>query len=340
MPISMVDFFSGCGGTSSGFKSSGIKILSGIDNDLDSAKSFKANFPEATFYRQDITKMACDELILNIDRNKDKLLFSGCAPCQPFSKQNKKSTSNDSRTALIFEFFRFIKHWLPDYVFIENVPGMQKVETGSLFTKFTQQLAELGYKVKYKVIFSVDYGVPQKRQRLVMLASLAHEIDIPASTHGKGLKDYTTVRDCIGDLPPLKAGQVHSSDSQHVSSSLSPLNMERIKNTREGGSRETWPDRLKLECHKTHKGHSDVYGRLSWDKPASALTTRCISYSNGRFGHPEQDRALSIREAALLQTFPRDFIFYGSLASKARQIGNAVPPKLSEAFGKALLHHN
>jgi DNA (cytosine-5)-methyltransferase 1 len=137
----------------------------------------------------------------------------------------------------------------------------------------------------------------------------------------------------------LGAGQICELDIEHQAAKLSEKNIARIKATLQGGGRENWPENLWLECHKYHRGHTDVYGRLAWDKPAAGLTTKCISYSNGRFGHPEQDRAITVREAACLQTFPRNYTFSGGMLSKARQIGNAVPPLVAKAIGETILSH-
>jgi DNA (cytosine-5)-methyltransferase 1 len=197
-------------------------------------------------------------------------------------------------------------------------------------------LAELKYAVDVRVIDCRDFGVPQRRNRLVLLASKLGPIILPSGTYGTGRQNssFTTVRDWIGNLPPIRAGEEHPSVLHHRAASLSPLNLRRIRATPEGGGREHWPQGLLARCHRGgYGGHIDVYSRLSWDLWSSGLTTRCISYSNGRFGHPDQDRALSVREAALLQTFPAEFTFTGSLNSMARQIGNAVPVLLAEALG-------
>jgi DNA (cytosine-5)-methyltransferase 1 len=184
-----------------------------------------------------------------------------------------------------------------------------------------------------------DYGVPQKRQRFVLLASNIGNISLPPKTHGfgDGKARFSTVGDWIADLPPIEAGQECDSVPNHRAANLSPLNLRRIKATPPGGSRLDWPSKLTLACHAGHAGHTDVYGRLRMEQPASALTTRCISLSNGRFGHPIQDRALSVREAASLQTFDRDFRFFGSLNSMARQIGNAVPALLAQCLGECFV---
>jgi len=186
------------------------------------------------------------------------------------------------------------------------------------------------------------YGVPQTRSRLIVVVCKEHDIELPRFTHGNGIDkiNYSTVGDWINNFPTLQAGEIDPDDPDYCSASLSDLNMRRIQATTEGGSRLDWPEDLWLVCHKKHNGHSDVYGRLSYTRPASALTTKCISYSNGRFGHPTENRAISVREAACLQTFPRNYCFCGSMLSKAKQIGNAVPPLMAEKFGAKFIELN
>jgi DNA (cytosine-5)-methyltransferase 1 len=244
---------------------------------------------------------------------------------------------------LLLDFVRFVKYYEPAYVFVENVPGLQTLspETGP-FPEFTSQLNTLGYHIEAHVIESCDYGVPQRRRRLVAIGSRGAAIKFPRPTHGPGTRypQYSTVWKWIGNLPPLRAGEQHPVVANHCASGLSALNLERIRATPEGGGRQHWPHRLLLRCHHAnYDGHTDVYGRMRRDALASALTTRCISLSNGRFGHPLQDRAISVREAACLQTFPRSFRFEGSLNSMARQIGNAVPVLLARKFGSAFVRH-
>jgi DNA (cytosine-5)-methyltransferase 1 len=196
--------------------------------------------------------------------------------------------------------------------------------------------------VRSGVVESRDYGVPQRRRRLVVMASRLGPLAFPRPTHGPNgaSQSYSTVWQWIGALPPITAGETHADLPNHRASALSRLNLERIRATPEGGSRSAWPDHLKLDCHMNgHKGHTDVYGRMRKHAPASGLTTRCISLSNGRFGHPVQDRAISVREAACIQTFPLDFEFRGSLNSMARQVGNAVPVLLAQRLGHRVLSH-
>lgn len=337
--IQVVDFFSGCGGTSCGFRAAGLDILAGLDIDAEAAATFRENFPAAFFFEGDVREMETSILEPVIGKREHPLLFAGCAPCQPFSRQNKTTNRADPRRTLLKEFGRFVEAWMPDYVFVENVPGMQRIQRSGPLYAFQRLLRKLGYRLECAVVPALWYGVPQTRERLVLIASRGETVAIPRPTHGPDtpVGRYSTVGDWIKNLPPIEAGQTHSSDSDHVAAMLTDINLQRIRATPEGGGRGDWPQSLWLDCHKTYSGHSDVYGRLSWDKQAAGLTTRCISYSNGRFGHPSQDRAISVREAACLQTFPREYRFIGSITSRARQIGNAVPPKMAEAFGRAFL---
>jgi len=339
--INVVDFFSGCGGTSCGFQNAGMNVLLGLDHDSDSGDTFRLNFPSASFLKADLQTLPVENLFDSKVRPLDGyLLFSGCAPCQPFTKQRTDRRGNDERRTLLSTFEKFIAHWLPDLVFVENVPGLQKVDRKpGPFAGFLKMLKKLGYFTDYAVVRASDYGVPQRRERLVLMASRIGSVALPRPSHGLDGKKLAVVRDWISALPPLSAGETDANDPDHRAAALSDLNLARIRATTEGGGRENWPESLLLNCHRGHVGHSDVYGRLSWTKPASALTTRCVSYSNGRFGHPEQDRAISLREAACLQTFPRTWQFSGSLESRARQVGNAVPPLMAEAIGREFVRH-
>jgi len=340
--VEVIDFFSGCGGTSAGLRAAGMRIVAGIDMDPEAAETFRANFPEAGFICRDIRMIATAELERFLPRERTSpVLFSACAPCQPFSKQNRGRGKRDERASLLTEFHRFVRRFRPEYIFLENVPGIQRIKTkkGPIghFLKF---LKELGYDAACDVIDFLDYGVPQTRRRLVVAASLMGPVQLPKRTHGlEAGRPHATVWEWIGDLPPISAGSEHPEIPNHRAAALSPLNRKRIASTPEGGDRRDWPEELLLPCHKGHEGHTDVYGRLNRHHPASTLTTRCVSLSNGRFGHPTQDRALSVREAACLQTFPRDFIFKGSLNGMAMQIGNAVPVLLAQRFGEEINEH-
>ena len=219
---------------------------------------------------------------------------------------------------------------------MENVPGLANVRGFSTYVRFQRALLALGYRLSCGILDAKKYGVPQTRRRLVLIASKSCEPSLPEPSHGTTRRPYCTVRETISHLPKLQAGQRHPSIPNHYAACLSPLNLVRLKHTpTNGGGRTDWPSRLTLNCHKkTKKGHEDVYGRMKWDAPAPTLTCRCFSISNGRYGHPEQHRAISLREAACLQTFPNAYVFYGATQkSLGEQIGNAVPVQLAKAMG-------
>ena len=340
--VVLADFFSGCGGTTLGFTRAGMKPVLAIDWDQDAAATFRLNFPATRVIERDIREVQTEEVDAVLQPSAGSVrLFAGCAPCQPFARHQHAPAGKDTRSFLLLEFLRFVMALNPELIFVENVPGMRRRSAAQgPFAEFVEEIAKT-YHLSYDIVRSADYGVPQMRRRLVLVASRLGEIDIPPPTHGPAAgRLYSTVRDWIGTLPPIVAGNGRSAVSSHRAMSLSSLNLERIRATPEGGDRRDWPLHLWPNCHRGgFDGHTDVYGRLSWDKPAPALTTRCISYSNGRFGHPSQDRALSAREAARLQTFPDCFQFAGSLTSQAKQIGNAVPVVLAQRFGRHLVEH-
>lgn len=322
-------------------------VVLGLDWDGDAERTFRLNFPEATFEAGDIRLVEerfVDELVA--EQTPHPVLFCGCAPCQPFTKQNttRPKPGEDDRVPLLLEFLRFIQRSLPDVVFVENVPGIQSVCPDSEPLRgFLRGLKDAGYlEPTCESVPLKRYGVPQGRRRFLLLASRHGQLGLPDETHGPGTANpkFATVRDWIGYLPEIGAGETHPRIPDHRAARLSALNLRRIRATPEGGGNRDWKEvGLRLECHKGATGYSDVYGRMWWDRPASGLTTRCISYSNGRFGHPEQDRAISVREAACLQTFPRDYQFAGSLNSRARQIGNAVPVRLATVVGRHVKTH-
>ena len=343
--VRVYDFFAGCGGASCGFRAAGMEIAFALDHDADARANFHANFPDVHFELADIRKVTVEAIRSRVDAERPTpLLFCGCAPCQPFTRQNTThpEASRDERVPLLAYFARLVQACRPDLVFVENVPGLQKLDADSQpFGGFRRDLRRAGYEVDYRPVTLAKYGVPQTRRRLVLVGSRHGPIHLPGPTHGPGASNerYATVRDFIGDLPPLRAGHEHPEVPNHRAARLSPRNLARIRASHPGRTHRDWPEHLKLDCHKRLSGYTDVYGRMSWNAPASGLTTRCTSYSNGRFGHPEQDRAISLREAACLQTFPSDFLFEGSMVSIARQIGNAVPVRLAELIGRHFIEH-
>ncbi|MDB6063859.1 MAG: hypothetical protein JWR26_67 [Pedosphaera sp.] len=342
MALLGIDFFCGCGGTTRGFLDSGIKVVKGIDSDGRCKETFEHNNSPAIFECNDVYAITSEHVLKNISLEPgDHLLLSGCAPCQPFSQQNRKR-DNDGRRALLLQFGRFVEDIRPSFVFVENVPGIQRVTGNSAFRRFLKLLDDAGYEYDYDIVDAKDYGVPQSRARLILVASRLGPIRLPQKTHGTGasLLPYNTVGSAIKKYPPLLAGETHAWVPNHVASSISPRNLERLQYTPpDGGGRAHWPRHMWLECHKDQESHSDVYGRMFWDRPAPALTCRCTSISNGRYGHPDQDRAISVREAAALQTFPETFLFFGAKKNISSQIGNAVPVLIAKLFGKHFLSH-
>lgn len=341
-PVKVFDFFCGCGGVSAGLRAAGMEIALGLDNDPDAGRTFRTNFADADFVGEDITDVPASALDAVVSQWADHpLLYNACAPCQPFSRQRRGPPSpSDERLELLDHLLRFVERHRPELVFSENVAGLHDSAIGrDIFGRVVQTLQNMGYSTSHRVVRSQDYGVPQRRTRLVLLASTLGPVGFPAPTHGVGAPraEFATVGEWIGELPAIVAGETHRSVPNHRAARLSPLNLQRIRSTPAGGGWRDLPPELVPKSRRSgFRGFTDVYGRLKWDAPAPALTTRCISYSNGRFGHPRQDRAISVREAACLQTFPQDFVFTGNLNSQARQVGNAVPALLAQRFGECI----
>lgn len=321
----------------------GMDVRFGLDSDQDANKTFTTNFNKAKFVCSDIQGVSVRDICHLIKRRYGRpRVFGACAPCQPFSRQSRNIDSDDNRRHLLGEFHRFVEHYLPEYIFVENVPGLQDIgEDEGPFSDFISFLDRLDYKHDHGIVMAYHYGVPQRRRRLILIASRLGPIKLPEPTFGPGTEqpELPVAWDWISNLPSIAAGETHPDDPNHRAAQLSPLNQRRIAATPEGGDRRDWPEELELDCHEHHTGHTDVYGRMLKDRPAAALTTRCISLSNGRFGHPVQNRAISIREAACLQTFPLEFRFFGNLNSMARQVGNAVPVEMAKVFGSMIIDH-
>lgn len=341
--IGVIDLFCGIGGLSHGMYKKGFDIIAGFDIDETCKYAYEKN-NNAEFYSQDI-KSVTKEQIDNLFKGYDIRVLAGCAPCQPFSSYAFKVKDKDQeKYDLLYEFGRLVKEVLPDIVTMENVAQILSFKQKPVLVDFINLLKESGYEVDYKVVYCPDYGIPQTRKRIVLLASRIGKITLIAPTHNK--ENYKTVRQTIEKLPPIKAGEVCSSDPLHRARSLSELNLKRIKATPINGSWRDWDESLQLECHKKTSGKSfgSVYGRMNWDEPAPTMTTLCTGLGNGRFGHPEQDRAISLREAAMFQTFPKGYKFFSpkeeiSITKASRYIGNAVPPKLGEITAISIIKH-
>lgn len=336
---SVVDIFCGAGGLSHGFRQRGFEIVGGIDIDEDCRYAFEEN-NDAPFIRRDVATLKADEINGLFTPGRPRVLV-GCAPCQPFSTYNQKN--EDPKWQLLRQFGNLVDKVRPDVLSMENVPRLLAFKDGSTFKRFVKKLRDAKYHVVWDVLYGPDFGLAQTRSRLVLLASKLGPIELPRATH-KG--KHRTVRDEIGDLPPLIHGGVDDSDALHRASRLSEINVRRISSAKPGGTWRDWAPRLLAECHKveTGKGYSSVYGRMEWDEPSPTITTQFFGFGNGRFGHPEQDRALSLREGALLQGFPRDYEFIApgervEFKKVGRLVGNAVPVKLAAAIASSVNKH-
>jgi DNA (cytosine-5)-methyltransferase 1 len=332
----VVDLYCGCGGVTTGLKRKGWKVVAAVDKDPVVCKTYKLNHPEVHLYQDDIKKVDPKKIRRNDLNNRDLDLLVVCAPCQPFSTQNR-SAKDDGRSKLILEAIRFAAILRPRAIFFENVPGLASELHSGILHKLKEGLANLGYVLsKPYNIDAADYGVPQRRIRCVLFASRSRVLpSLPTPTTPEGKR--VTVRKAIGHLKKLDSGELHSRDPLHKARKHRPEALTRLeKIPKDGGSRAALPSDLVLPCHQEHKGHMDVYGRMQWSDVAPTLTTGCTNVTKGRFAHPEQDRAITAREAALLQSFPRKYQFAGSLESIAAQIGNAVPVRLIEALSASL----
>lgn len=338
MKIESVDLFCGIGGLTYGLQKSGIKVIAGIDNDETCRYAYEIN-NRVPFVNADITKYSPNEIKKLYSKNSVKVLV-GCAPCQPFSSHSFKNKNKncDARWDLLSYFGKIIKDTLPEIVSMENVRGIVKTD---IFKLFLDVLKKNNYNVDYKVVYVPDYGAPQNRSRLILLASRLGEIKIPESTHTKG--NYVTVRDIIKKLQPLKVGQTSKNDLLHKAKNLSETNLQRIKQSKPNGTWRDWDKKLLPACYRKESGqtYTSVYGRMGWDGVSPTITTQFFNYGSGRFGHPTQNRALSLREGALLQTFPKNYDFgkIKSMTTIARHIGNSVPPILGEVIGKTIKKH-
>lgn len=342
-PVSAVDLFCGAGGLTHGLLQAGIKVEAGIDIDEQAEYAFVTNNPGTKYLTWDVGRKNFSSIEKLFSNGKYRLL-AGCAPCQPFSKLTQ-AIENHQAWDLLNNFGRFIARIEPELVAMENVPEL--AERGEkVFDNFVNTLERLDYYVDWKIVRCEEYGVPQFRRRLVLLASKLGELKVPEGRY-RSEKQWKTVRKTIGKLPPLESGEEHPKDRLHVASKLSDLNLQRIKATSpDGGNRRGWPEELVLECHKKETGETyhSIYGRMWWDRPSPTMTTLCTGIGNGRFGHPQQHRSITLREAALLQSFPKSYQFWPSgtklnRGAVSRMIGNAVPPRLARAIGLAIMEH-
>lgn len=342
---SVIDLFCGAGGLSHGFVTEGLQVNCGIDIDEECRHPFETN-NGAPFVQLDVTKLTGEELARAFSPKTYSVLV-GCAPCQPFSKYTQGRESQgleDPKWNLLRQFARLIEQSNPDVVSMENVQRLRLFREGKVLATFLRRLKRAGYHVSEQDVFCPDYGIPQSRTRLVLLASKHGPITLEQPTTAP--TDYKTVREAIGHLAALTSGERDEEDPLHASAGLSPLNLKRIKKSKPGGTWRDWPASLRAACHKrdTGRGYASVYGRMDWDEPAPTITTQFHGFGNGRFGHPEQNRAISLREGAMLQTFPADYSFMpgdtaASFTTLGRLIGNAVPVELGRSIARSIIRH-
>lgn len=341
MPSQVVDLFCGIGGLTRGLLDSGLNVIAGFDNDISCQFAYEEN-NNSIFYHQNIREMTGEEVNQCYDDNVTKILV-GCAPCQPFSQMRYKmrdANYTDEKYNLLSEFGRIIQAVDPTIVSMENVPQIRNTQ---IYNDFLNLLNQMGFYVSTEIVFCPDYGISQTRRRFVLLASKLGEINLLPATHNR---DQVTIAQFIDGLPPIEAGEISEADPLHRSAHLSPINMQRIQASIPGGTWKDWPEELRTECHKKATGATfgSVYGRLSWDQIGPTITTQFYSFGTGRHGHPEQNRGLSLREGALLQTFPQNYNFIDpmkafSFSDIARHIGNAVPVRLGEIIGLSIQQH-
>jgi len=339
VPASVVDVFCGAGGLSYGFLEGGFTVVAGIDIDEECRHPYTTNV-QAPFLRRDVAELSAHDVDELYIPSLPKVLV-GCAPCQPFSTYNHKN--DDPKWRLLSAFARLIVETQPDVVSMENVPQLLNFRDGAVFKSFIETLRGAGYRANYKVLYGPDFGMAQTRSRLVLLAARGVAPELPMPTH---FGNHRTVNDEIGALPALTAGGVDPDDRLHRASGLSDKNLRRIRASKQGGTWRDWPGNLVADCHRNERGrsYSSVYGRMSLDRPAPTITTQFYGFGNGRFGHPKQDRALSLREGAMLQGFPRNYSFLPedskvAFKSIGRMIGNAVPVPLARAIAGAVKKH-
>lgn len=339
LKIVAIDLFCGIGGLTYGLQKTGIKVLAGIDSDVGCKFAYEKNNKTNFIYKS--VKDVEGKDLNSIFKDADIKILVGCAPCQPFSNYQKEKLKRSAHKdwGLLYDFVRLIKETSPQIVSMENVPALKQEK---VFFDFVDSLILMRYKVNFKIHDASNYGVAQRRKRLLLLASKFGNIDFLESKSKK-----VTVKDIIFNTKRIQAGVIYNNiDKLHVSSSLSHINIKRIQQSKPGGSWNDWDEEILPQCYKRKSGQSykSVYGRMNWYDVAPTLTTQFINYGTGRFGHPEQDRAISLREGALLQSFPLNYEFINDgeklcLRKIARQIGNAVPPKLAEHIGKSILAH-
>lgn len=341
-----VDLFCGGGGLTVGLKNAGFDVVGAIEIEPHAASTYRVNHPKTKLFIQDIRHLRGDD-ILELTENGSLDLLAGCPPCQGFTSLTAKYHRDDPRNVLLFEMLRLVEEIRPKAVMMENVPGLAN-RGNKLLSKMIDTLGGLGYKTNVNVLQVADFGVPQFRRRLVLLAGYGFEIPLPKPTHSRTDKDgflpWKTVRDTIfgmdepKSLSEAKKGAFPPAD-WHIVRDLHPINKARLRAAKAGKSWKTIPEELRPECHKgDYSGFPNVYGRMVWDDVSPTITGGCTTLSRGRFGHPQKNRTISVREAARLQTFPDGYIFDTPLMDRVCNIiGNALPCTFATAVARSCL---
>lgn len=345
----IMDLFAGVGGLSYGFsKLPEFEIVAANEIEKDIAAAYTRNHPGVAMLNCDINDLT-EEMLAEILKGQQIDIVVGGPPCQSYSTLGKRQM--DDRANLFMQYKRVLKILQPKAFIFENVVGILSMDRGRLFSQIQAEFEELGYSLKYKVLNAVDYGVPQQRERVILVGFRGNNnYEYPAPTHGEGLKPYVTLQQAIGDLPVLKSGQ--SSDryayqpdndflhfvrasSQELTEHSAPKNGEhliRIMETlQDGQGKNDLPEDIRPKS-----GYGNTYAKLWWDRPSTTITRNFACPSSSRCIHPRDSRAMSIREGARLQSFPDDYQFYGSDSMKRLEIGNAVPPLLSVAIANQM----
>ena len=339
--LKAIDFFCGGGGMTCGLQQAGVQVIAGVDLDVECKETYESNNSGSKFVLADVKELPLDyfEREFSVQRHDESLILVGCSPCQYYSIINTKRTKSSGSKGLLLDFMRFVDYYRPGIVLVENVPGIVS-NKDSVLPEFISFMENSGYISTYKVIDMSHYGIPQSRKRFSLIASrIGNPPKLPVADEKR-----LTVQDVIGatnGFSKIDAGTIDLSPFRHSASGLSPICLERLKKTpKNGGSRMSWKDdsQLQLNCFiGKDNSFKDTFGRLWWDRPASTITTKFFNISCGRFAHPEEDRAISIREGATLQTFPKTYDFkVRSTATAARLIGNAVPPEYARRLGETI----
>lgn len=337
------ELFAGGGGLAVGLRRAGVRPITAVENNSAAAATFRANHPDVMLIEKDIRKVTASELTGEKCQKID--ILAACPPCQGFTSLTSKYRRNDERNQLINDVTRLALELKPSAIMLENVPGLAKRGL-PLLNDLLSQLEEVGYVVNWDVLQVADFGVPQTRRRLVVLAGLGFKIDMPDPTHDRfgrdGLPTWRTLQDVIANrgqarsFADARPGTDNDGSGWHVVRRLGDANLERLRHAVPGGGRGQIPTHLRPACHRdSDSGFSNTYGRMSWDQPSVTITAGCLSPSKGRFGHPDELRTISLREAATLQTFPEDYRFVGDRIDAACSIvGNALPCLFAEVIAR------